>query len=295
MYEYIVESLEDINSTVTYVIDRLKNSSIMTKEDIEGCTFSFTSALCGSNDLLDEKLLKKGINKVYNNSTKYISKYDKVIKDCYNNIALDGAVFYINEGCSINELTSIPLGVDVKTSLVSMDEGKGFNLDLVNYMLMYKLTEDVIGVSRLKVKGVNYLHCFCVSLVCDTVLSFLILGSDTDGKLGLNTAVCNKAMLCGTNKTVLCKKVFKEDDVDCLYYKYINLFSLVSKRVLSLCMPEDVEDDVSLIIKESIVLRDNANLTKRKNYSVPTLVIGMEGEVTVFGDDDNISKLTKSI
>ena len=292
MYEYVVENLEDICVTVEYVIDRLKNSNVMRKEDLEEGTFSFIDIF--SSSMIDEKDIKKGISKLYNNSAKYVSKYNTILKEGYSQITMDGVVFYFNEGLSLEELTPIPLGMSAYGTLKQINEDSAYDLDIDNYMALYKLSEDVMGVTRFKVKDINYLHCFSVSLVDDSVLSLLLVGSATDEDiLGLSSIICDRVLLCGGSKTVLCKKVFKED-TECVHRKYFNLFSILTKKVLSVCMPDAIKEDVSLVVKESIVLRDNARIVKGKSYTTPTLVVGVEGEVTVFGDDNNLVKLTRS-
>lgn len=292
MYEYIVESVEDISVTVGYVIDKLKSSNVMTKDDLEDGTFSCIDIF--SSYRVNEKSIKKGIGKLYNNSVKYISKYNTILKEGYNQIAMDGVVFYSNDGESLDDLSSIPFGMSTYNTLSTLNEDSAYNLDIDNYIVLYKLTEDVMGVSRFKVDGVNYLHCFSVSLVDDSVLSLLIVGGNNSDKtvLGLSSIVCDRTMLCGGSKTILCKKIFKKD-TECVHRKYFNLISLVTKKVLSVCMPDAIKEDVSLAIKESIVLRDNGRIVKGKSYNIPTLVLGADGDVTVFGVD-SIIKLTRS-
>lgn len=283
-----------VNEEVSYVLNRLKSGKVITKSDLEYSTLSFIELL-KDNGVEDIIGLKKKVTKVYENSTKGVLKYTKLLKDGYTNFVDNGVVFYVNDGKVLKEVSSLYDYINSPTTLGDLDTKEIYGLPIDNYMLLYKLCDEVMGFTHFKVGNLHYIHCFTVSLVDDCVLTLFLIGDELNANsLGIKSALCDKVVLCNTSRSIHCKKIVRGTE-ECIHKKYLNVCDIIGKRVLSECGVTDGDGLVCSAIMDSIVLRENAKLCSGIKFELPTIVVGGNEEVLVYMGSSDYKCVKRSI
>lgn len=275
----------DTRETVAYVIDKILKSDLMSKGDIEESLSSFLNFVSDIDGDLDYSLMKKGVNKVYNNSKKIISKYDTLLRGSYKALIDKGAVFIVNSEDSLDALCNTPSYLSTYSNIKDINKNSNYALPIDTYMLLYKFKYDVVGATKFRVDDIDYLHCFSVSTLNGAVMSLLLIGDKSTDGMNLNKLLCDKVILCGGSNNIVCKNLSKADK-DCIHRKFFNVLNFSNNKVFDMCMPECDRDNIFLSIYNALVLRDNRRIVREEDYKVPTIVEYRKGIIKVMGDVD---------
>lgn len=275
--------LSDILDDVNYMIECLNKSSIVTKEDLE------IGLSLDELEVEDKKAIRKELSRVFKNSDRSLKKYNKVLQNMYSSMINEGVVFFVetSDAC-IDDICRIPVQI-VGEAYSDLDDKDVYDIGLDKYMMIHKLSDGVMGVSRFKYDGKTFIHCFLVGGIGGNVQTTLLIEDEN----GISNILCGKALQCDLS-SINCKQYVTEG-VNCSNARYFALSSMVCKNVLSKCLNDSLYAIIRDLAIESISLRENERLVGGKEIKSPTVIIGAKDEILVHITERNTLQFTRSV